>query len=358
MASGQPYSARSPTQPSQSFNPYSPTQKTRPFYGNEGYQQPPPPQTPPSYPGPHPHTRSPHFSQAPSSMSKTLPALNGAGLVHHDSSPQYQSNSISPGYHLQRPYPAQYGNPPPLSYASAPPSHAHPQSRSEALSVSPTRERHTPSILHGDSHENFVPRSALSSTSRPGSRDLNYAKPEDDRARTTLPPAKQPPARSSDPMSFANILSEPAAPPRPLSPPLPSPKPALPPTQPRLDVVKAEPRPDEPMQIDTRSPPSAPALPEPVEPLPPSAKASITSKVNSDIAEAATTRKSLTNKEHNKVLRAIDNIEHHNLSDVEDASFDDLRKEYMQRKEKRTLDIENEDSERRKVRLLHLLQSW
>lgn len=141
MAGGPPYSVKSPTQPPAQFLSYSPNNKSRPFFNNDKYQQPP--QTPPPYSHP-PSTLppSPRFGP-PSPLTTNLPPINGAGHSPSNASSQYSTSAASPQYQAHRPYMAQYAPPPPHAIANSPPSHAHPLNRHDNILNSPTQEQDT-----------------------------------------------------------------------------------------------------------------------------------------------------------------------------------------------------------------------
>jgi hypothetical protein len=135
MSSGTPSSlVRSP---SQTNHFYSPPNKTRPFLKTE--QFPGRPQTPP------PFTQttlahSPHYGPHPI-VPPSLPAINGHSAQPQEAMQNYQTNTGSPPYQLQRTYSGQLipaHNLPAL--AGTPSSHAHPIGRRDSLVRSPVQE--------------------------------------------------------------------------------------------------------------------------------------------------------------------------------------------------------------------------
>lgn len=134
MAGSQPYPIQSPTQ-SARFVPYSPTSKAH-NYNYEQYH--PPSQTPPAFP-PATLAQSPHFGH-PVTLSSPPTTINGNGQPSEVSS-QYHAISISPHHQPSHSYSGlMTGTKGHSPYANVQPSHAHPSSRQNSLTLSPTRE--------------------------------------------------------------------------------------------------------------------------------------------------------------------------------------------------------------------------
>ena len=172
MTGGPPYSVKSPTQPPAQFLSYSPNNKSRPFYNNDRYQQPPPPQTPPPYSLP-PTTlpQSPRFAPH-SPLTANLPPLNGASHSPTHASSQYPTNAASPQFPTQRPYTGQYGSlPAPHAYGTSPPSHAHPLNRHDNILNSPAREEDD-SMAAGRGSDGHVNQAVHRPESRPSSQEV------------------------------------------------------------------------------------------------------------------------------------------------------------------------------------------
>lgn len=158
-------------------------------------------------------------------------------------------------------------------------------------------------------------------------------------------------------MSFANILSEPTAP-RPApktSPPRPEiiHKPLHSIESPTQDNLKAETRPDVDVKMDIDEPSISPPKPPLSAPVSPSTVAKVdgASQIDNHMVKELPPRRSLTEKEYNRVHKILERIEAEESSDVDDSGFLEELKEWEQRREKRTLDNENIEMGKRKVHL-------
>ncbi|KAK2766040.1 putative DNA helicase ino80 [Arachnomyces sp. PD_36] len=338
MTGGPPYTARSPTQQQSHYATYSPSSKNRPYYPNNEHYQPPP-HTPPTFPPPS-LARSPQYGPS-SPLNTTLPPLNGSATSHQarpDSSPQYRahSNSSGPQFPVRHAYPDSIlsaNATPPNHYAHSTPSHAHP-GRPDNLSQSPKKDLDMPFNMVQGRGNGYSSQSPMAREQRPQS------------------PKETKPART-DPMSFASILSEPAVErtPRKSTPPPPvkqqPPPPPPPPPQPEPAI---EPTPIAPLP-----------KPEKIKPAPEkrrSAHAKADSKSNSRQSNvngtsdktSARTRRTLSDRENERINRAMEKIDAMDKSDVEAPGFEDEWERYIMKGKKRAINAEKLEAQKRKRR--------
>ncbi|PGH28564.1 DNA helicase INO80 [[Emmonsia] crescens] len=335
MAGGPPYTVHSPTQQPRFAN-YSPSSRDRSSYpNNDPYQ--PPPHTPPAYP-PTSMTRSPHFGHAPSPMmNTTLPPLNGS-TSHADASPSYHAHSTSatPQFSLHRPYGSSHmsssaHSPPPNLYSQQASSHTHSRGGTESMARSPKREHET---MH-DTRPNSMGYSSQS----PMMRDTKPASPKESK-----------PART-DPMSFASILSGPAEerPPRKTTPPL------------RVNKV------NEPLAIAPAPKVEKPKLsvserrrqPVHLEPsyndISPRPSTNGVSTAKSAAPSNSKSRKSVSERENEKIAKAMDRIDSMDKRDLEAPGFEHEWARYSRKGKKRAREVEAVEARKRRRRQTEFL---
>ncbi|PGH15786.1 hypothetical protein AJ79_02166 [Helicocarpus griseus UAMH5409] len=330
MAGGPPYTVHSPTQQPRFAN-YSPSPRDRSSYSNNDPYQPPP-HTPPAYP-PSSLARSPHFGHAASPMmNTTLPPLNGSA-PHADTSPSYHAHSTSatPQFSLHRPYGGSHmsssaHSPPPSLYGQQVSSHTHPNASTEPMARSPKRE----------------PETALDT--RPNS--LGYAS-QSPMMRDTKPasPKESKPART-DPMSFASILSGPAEerPARKATPPPRASKVNEPP------AIAPAPKVEKPRQ-STSERRRQPAHLEPsyndISPRPSTNGVSLT---KTGAPSHSRSRKSVVERENDKIAKAMERIDSLDKRDLEAPGFEHEYARYIRKGKKRAREVEAIEARKRRRR--------
>ncbi|KAL1957676.1 hypothetical protein VTO42DRAFT_5653 [Malbranchea cinnamomea] len=325
MSGPSAYDSRSPTQ--QARYPYSPSTRDLPpsYAAGDNYQHPPP-HSPPSFPPPSSLARSPQYGRPNSPpMNTTLPPLNGSAI--NTDIPSFHGPSVSsaPAYTFPRPF-----NGPMMAPAAASPSqqlfspHTHPSATQDGLTRSPRRE----------------PDGAFDV----GRNSGHYAQPPIIRERPPSPQEKKP--VRTDPMSFASILSGPAeeeAPRKPASSvqtykPI-EPAPIVPP--PKIDLAG----PDtskrtlanhyDPTQnhrsVDHISP-NGVAPVKTTSMLPPSKP-----------------RKAFSERDQETVAKALERLEAMDNS-LDMQGFEQEWQRYLLKGKKRTRDVENIESKKRKKR--------
>ena len=117
-----------------------------------------------------------------------------------------------------------------------------------------------------------------------------------------------------------------------------------------MEDLKSDSRPEVQVKMDIdheSTPPAQKPIPSAI--TPPAAKIDDVSELEDHILQEPLERRSLTEKEHIRVLKALDNIEADELSDIEDHMLKEQFKAYEQRREKRNLDVENIELGKRKV---------
>ena len=170
MSGQSPYSAHSPAQPS-NRHLYSPKNKTTSAYDHDPYHHDP--RSPPSFQQ-HPSlTRSPHTKPP-----LPLPGMNGPGSAHLNGSPHYQHKNL-PAFSEYSTANNQSGTMDASiyqsSYASSPPSHAHPHNPRESIPLSPRRPNENGEIFRPSSNGDYSAQattSALGPASRPPSQGV------------------------------------------------------------------------------------------------------------------------------------------------------------------------------------------
>ncbi|KAI1612220.1 adenosinetriphosphatase [Exophiala viscosa] len=326
MSGSTPFTARSPTQSNQ-YPPYSPSHSNRPYYGHEPYQIPPPQhltQTPPPFP-PASLVHSPHQHRQPT-LASPLPASNAlppppppVGNV-----PGYpQQLTSSPPFALQRSYQGHLPPPNmPPQYDGAP-SHAHPPGPPAPGLQSPIRSHH----------------------------NLSNGRPTDNLHPDSRPQSKEKPDRASNPMSFASILgpsnNEPASKPVESKPP----GPITPPPKP---VGESKISPEESLVVKQPSFDSSQPLTN--GDVKPAAKAD-TVQVARKFDAPAKPRTMLTEREADKVLKALAGVDDSQLSDVEEVGFYEHKERYKQRSRKRAAEVGEAELRKRKRRREYTLDS-
>ncbi|EHY57140.1 putative DNA helicase ino80 [Exophiala dermatitidis] len=328
MSGSTPFATRSPTQ-SKQYPPYSPTHPNRPYYGHEPFQIPPQHliQTPPPFP-PASLVQSPHHHRPPT-LASPLPAPNTLPPPSVGTGPQYPPLASSPSFPLQGTYSrhlASASNPSPNMPAQydGTPTHAHPSGPSPSSLPSPMRDQHI--LPNGRSTEGAFQES------RPHSKDK--------------------PDRASNPMSFASILGpshhEPTSkvadgkPSRPATPP------------PAKSVLESKPVPEEPLVA------KLPDLGQPRHVL--NGEAKLQSRADSlhfqrKIVAPSKPRTILTEREAEKILKALSSIEEGPLSDVEDGGLLEQKGRYKQRSRKRAADVAESELHKRKRRRQFIIDS-
>ncbi|KAJ5495436.1 Chromatin-remodeling ATPase [Penicillium diatomitis] len=355
MTGAQPYNGESPQQQPRFAANESPA-KNHSFYPSnepsQGPQQPQPsfahppaPQTPPAF-GAAAVSRSPRFTHASPLPSSTLPPpLNGAAPPPPPSLPetssQYSSGpsgSATPGLPLPRPFSSTVMTGNGTSPYGPSAAHAHPTSRLESHSQSPTRDSHSPYGLRGNG--------VVYGSSAP---------------KSTSPVRESKPTRAADPMSFASILSGPTEeqPARKSTPPPAATKPASP-TPPKLEprqpetgpvpgtflhksdrIPKVEPKPlvEPPKGIFTPNGSSKTAT-EPVALAPRPAQKKDTPPAGVDT---------------DQVHRAMIDIDSGDKSDVDCPGFDEELEKFQEKSKKRLLETSRTERISRKRRRNHTL---
>ncbi|KAI9729984.1 MAG: putative DNA helicase ino80 [Cirrosporium novae-zelandiae] len=319
-----PYSAHSPTQSSQ-FITYSPTHSShpRPILNHDQYQ---PRQSPPApLPLPPGPPQSPRFHQQPSPLNTTFPSING-GASATDLPSQYSPGGTSP-YQLHRNshpqlLPLKPAPPPPPSrnYHDSPQTHAHPLYRQDSVPQSP------------------IQRTAASPAVRYDS-GAYQTKPMD-------PPTQEKPSRASNPMSFASILSGPTE----SSEPTPRAQSTPRQTRKSSNVSKILEAPS----MDTKS--SRSTKEDPVTPAPvrvPDVKPEENEAPEPEVVKRdapVKQRTMLSEREKEKVSKAMARIDVMELSDVDSPKFEDERKAYQSKSKKRELEIQASEAGKRKRR--------
>ncbi|OAX80966.1 hypothetical protein ACJ72_04695 [Emergomyces africanus] len=336
MAGGPPYTVHSPTQQPRFAN-FSPSSRDRSSYpNNDPYQ--PPPHTPPAYP-PSSMARSPHFGHAASPMiNTTLPPLNGSASSHTDASPSYHSHSTSatPQYSLHRPYGSSHlsssaHSPPPSLYSQQGPLHTHPHGGADSMARSPKREHET---MH-DTRPNSMGYSSQS----PMMRDTKPPSPkESKRART-------------DPMSFASILSGPAEErtPRKSTPP------------PRANKVNEPPAIAPAPKVEKPKPPVSERRRQPahLEPsyneISPRPSTNGVSTTKSAAPSNSRSRKSISDRENEKIAKAMNRIDSMDKHDLEAPGFELEWARYLRKGKKRAREVEAVEARKRRRRQTEFL---
>lgn len=171
MSGSTPYAVRSPSQSNQYPPPFSPTHQTRPYFGHEPFQIPPPQhliQTPPPPPFPPSslvqsplHNRPTLASPLPAPTALPPPPPPPPSL---GAGPQYHPLPSSPPFPLQRTYSGHLVHPTMSATYDVNPSHAHPLGPPGSVLQSPLREHHN--LINGRPTENPP------SESRPQSKDV------------------------------------------------------------------------------------------------------------------------------------------------------------------------------------------
>ncbi|KAI9721517.1 MAG: putative DNA helicase ino80 [Candelaria pacifica] len=350
-----PYTARSPTQPN--FNSYSPTNGSHRQTFDNRYHPP----TPAPLPLPPTVARSPQVGPPPPLTTNGLTPLMGPAFSPRDKAPStyydptsdhaerstsrsrshysrqspvqnresfhYPENPTEPNF-----YNSTHHSPGSIHYQIQSPSHAtshsHPSGRLDSISQSPVRAA-VASPTVDQEHIGITTLATALSMERPGSQE----------AKTK---------RSSDPMAFSSILtssnSEPLA-----SPSLSRPSPKEPRKSVRTSVKQPAPLVEEP---PVRASPrrvsdyiSTPTSDRPVK-----------SKVNGDTEKDFTrpignSKGHLTNSDkENDTAAALAKIDATDVSDIEGSGFEDDKARYVTRSNKRSLDVEELESGKRKRR--------
>ncbi|EEQ86916.1 DNA helicase INO80 [Blastomyces dermatitidis ER-3] len=343
MAGGPPYTVHSPTQQPRYAN-YSPSSsRDRSSYpNNDPYQ--PPPHTPPAYP-PSSMARSPHFAHPPSPrMNTTLPPLNGS-VSHPDTSPSYHAHSTSatPQFPLHRPYGNSHmassaHSPPPSLYSQQASSssshpHPHPHGGTESMTRSPKRE-------HEPIHD-MRPNNMGYSSQSPMMRDTRPASPKESK-----------PART-DPMSFASILSGPTEerPPRKSTPP------------PQVSKVNERPAVAPAPKVEKPKQSGSERRRHPVH-LEPSyndiSTRPSTNGVSATKSAAPTnsrSKKSIAERESDKIAKAIDRIDSMDKSELDAPGFEHEWARYIRKGKKRAREVEAVEARKRRRRQTEFLET-
>lgn len=267
--------------------------------------------------------------------------MNGNSSHPPDSVSQYQSTNTPAPYQLQRTYSGQLvaANLPP-SFGSSPPPHAHPSSRQSSLAQSPTQEKERMLTM---SNGGIPAQDSMTGQPRPASQEVGreYCR----KTAYGLIAATQKPNRANDPMSFANILSEPAAQARHQDHSS---------AAARLSRKASTPRKSSPVKAENsklffdphRHPSITPAAPVHEAPSP---LIEGTLQVNGYKASPPKPRRALTVRENEKVTKALAQIDDAALSDVDESIFVGEKERYMQKCKKRALEVDEVETTKRKV---------
>ncbi|KAI9700358.1 MAG: putative DNA helicase ino80 [Candelina mexicana] len=350
-----PYPARSPTQPT--FNSYSPTNGSHRQTFDNRYHPP----TPAPLPLPPTVARSPHIGPPPPLTTNGLTSLKSPAFsprdkptsTYYDPTSDHAERNTSrshPHYSRQSPgqhresfhysetptepsfYNSTHHSPGTIHYRIQSPiqstSHSHPSSRVDSISQSPVRTM----VLSPAVHKDHIGLPTLATA-------LQLERPESQENKTK---------RSSDPMAFSSILSnsnsEPLA-----SPPFSRPSPK----ESRQSVRTSA---KQPASLVEEQLVRASSRRASDNTLTPTSDRPVKSKVNGNTEKDRTrstgsskSRPTTSDKE-NDTQAALAKIDAMDVSDVEIPVFEAEKARFNRRSNKRTLEIENLESGKRKRR--------
>lgn len=222
--------------------------------------------------------------------------------------------------------------------------HAHPPNRDDSIAQPSLHGSTSSPILHHDANGYSTQPSTISTDRR---MSLEVSARKSHSLASELIVGLQKPSRAADPMSFSSILSNPNADaPAPTSHSQRVSEPTVKPVNP--SSRHRSPATDEPIASDApRRTSNRPATPLAEPPLKPSTNG--TTESTRHPVPSAKIRLTLSEKENEKVAKAMAEIDAMDLSDIDAPGFSREREDFQRRSLKRTLEIENAEASKRKV---------